>query len=49
MKERLLVVFNTLKMVETKGESTLVMSDCMRELAKIINSMESEEKDEANK
>lgn len=43
MKEKLVVVFNTLKMVETRGDSTLVMSDCMRELAKIINSMESEE------
>lgn len=47
MKEKLIAVFNTLKMVETRGESTLIMADCLRELANIINSLptESEEKE----
>lgn len=42
MKDRLIAVFNTLKMVETKGDSTLMLADCMRELAQIINSMPAE-------
>lgn len=48
MKEKLIAVFNTLKMVETRGESTLMMADCLRELANIINSIpeESEAKNE---
>ena len=48
MKEKLTAVFNTLKYIETKGDSTLMMADCLRELANVINSMpeESEVKDE---
>ena len=48
MKEKLIAIFNTLKMVETRGESTLIMADCIRELANIINSIpeESEAKNE---
>lgn len=42
MKDKLIAVFNTLKMVETKGESTLYLADCMRELANIINSIPTE-------
>lgn len=47
MKEKLIAVFNTLQKVETRGESTLMMADCLRELANIINSLptESEEKE----
>lgn len=47
MKEKLIAVFNTLQKVETRGESTLIMADCLRELANIINSLptESEEKE----
>lgn len=47
MKDNLTAVFNTLKMVETHGDSTLIMADCLRELANIINSLptESEEKE----
>jgi len=40
MKDKLTAVFNTLKIVETKGDSTLIMADCLRELAKLINEME---------
>ena len=45
MKERLIAIFNGLKTVETKGDSTLMVADCLRELADIINNMpdESEE------
>ena len=39
MKERLTAIFNTLKEIETKGDSTLIMADCLRELANVINSM----------
>jgi len=48
VKDKLTAVFNTLKMVETRGESTLMMADCLRELANIINSIpeESEAKNE---
>lgn len=49
MREQLLAIFNTLKLVETRGESTLMLGDCMRELAKIINNMPNEEaKEETN-
>ena len=42
MKERLLAVFETMKTIETKGDSTVLMADCLRELASIINSMPAE-------
>ena len=48
MKDRLTAIFNLMQRIETKGESTLFMADCIRELANVINSMpeESEVKDE---
>lgn len=48
MKERLTTVFNVMQRIETHGDSTLMMADCIRELANIINSLskESEAKDE---
>ena len=42
MKNRLLAVFNTLKQVETRGDSTVAMAECLKELANIINSMPDE-------
>lgn len=39
MKTQLTQIFNTLKMVETRGDSTVTMADCLRALADIINSM----------
>ena len=39
MRERLTAIFNTLKEIETKGDSTLMMADCLRELTNVINSM----------
>ena len=48
MKERLTAIFNLMQRIETKGDSTLFMADCIRELASVINSMpeESEVKDD---
>ena len=46
MKDKLAQIFNTLKMVETKGDSTVIMADCMRSLAEIINSIPEEQKQE---
>lgn len=47
MKNRLTAIFNLMQKIETKGDSTVFMADCLRELANIINSMpdESEGKD----
>ena len=39
MKDRLTAIFNTLKDIETRGDSTLRMADCLRELADVINNM----------
>lgn len=46
MKESLIALLNTLKLVETKGESTLIMCDCMRSLASIINEISEKEHDD---
>jgi len=37
MKDRLISVFNALAQVETKGQSTLIVADCLRELQSIIS------------
>jgi len=42
MKERLTAIFNLMQRIETKGDSTLFMADCIRELANVINSMPDE-------
>lgn len=47
MKDKLTAIFNTLKMVETKGDSTLIMADCLRELAQIINGIPKEGNEES--
>ena len=39
MKNRLIAIFNLLQKIETKGDSTLFMADCIRELANVINAM----------
>ena len=48
MKSKLIKVFELMKQIETKGDSTVFMADCLRVLADVINSMptESEEKNE---
>lgn len=45
MKENLIEILNALQRVETKGEGTLIMADCIRGLAQIINSMDKEDDD----
>lgn len=41
-KKRLMGVFNLMQGVETHGESTCIMADCMRELINVINSIPEE-------
>lgn len=45
MKDRLTAIFNLMQRIETHGDSTLFMADCMRELASVINSMPDESED----
>ena len=52
MSEKLQMLYNTLKVVETKGESTKVMADCMRYVEQLIveaNNAEAEAKSNAKK
>lgn len=42
MKKQLLDIFEVMKRIETKGESTVFMADCLKALADIINSMPEE-------
>lgn len=45
MRDRLATIFNALQNVETKGQNTLIIADCMRELLAVIQEMDKEEKD----
>lgn len=45
MRDKLAAIFNALQNVETKGQSTLIIADCTRELLAIIQEMDKEEKD----
>ena len=44
MKEKLIAIFNVMQRIETHGDSTLMMADCIRELAHVIDSIPNEEK-----
>lgn len=48
MRDRLAQIFNALQNVETKGQSTLILADCMRELLKIVQEMDKAEKEKAD-
>lgn len=37
MKEELTNLFNTLCQIETKGQSSIIMGDCLRYLEQLIN------------
>lgn len=37
MKEKLLQLYNTLGLIETKGNNTLIMADCLKFLEQCIN------------
>ena len=45
MKEKLIAVFNLMQNIETHGNSTLMMADCIKQLAVIIDSIPEEKKD----
>ena len=44
MKEKLIAIFNLMQNIETHGNSTLLMADCIKELAVVIDSIPNEEK-----
>lgn len=48
MKEKLIAIFNMMQNIETHGNSTLMMADCIKQLAVIIDSIpdEDERKDD---
>lgn len=43
MKERLIQLLNTMSLIETKGESTLIMTDCVRYVNDLIQECEEKE------
>ena len=45
MREKLIAIFNTMQQIETHGNSTLMMADCIKELAVVIDSIPEEKKD----
>ena len=45
MKQDLRSLFNTLCQVETKGQSTIVMGDCLKFLEQLINKIPEEQSD----
>lgn len=45
MKDQLTRIFNALKQVETKGDSTVIMADCLKGLVAVIQSIDKEEDD----
>lgn len=50
MKERLTKIFNTLRAIETKGDSTVLMGDCLVNLSTILQELyEAEKTQEKNK
>lgn len=46
MKDRLQMIFNTLRAIETKGDSTILMRDCLVGLSTILQELYEAEKTE---
>ena len=46
MKDRLTAIFNTLREIETKGNSTVLMRDCLVSLSTILQELYEAEKTE---
>lgn len=46
MRERLTAIFNTLREIETKGNSTVLMRDCLVSLSTILQELYEAEKTE---
>lgn len=44
MRERLTAIFNTLRQIETKGDSTVLMGDCLVGLSTILQELYEAEK-----
>jgi len=44
MREKLIAIINTMQQIETHGNSTILMADCIKELAVVIDSIPNEEK-----
>ncbi len=44
MRERLTAIFNTLREIETKGNSTVLMRDCLVSLSAILQELYEAEK-----
>lgn len=40
MKEKLAKLYNTMSMIETKGQNTIIMSDCLKYLTMLISEEE---------
>lgn len=45
MKERLTQIFNSLKQVETKGDNTIIMGECLKALYTLIDNYEEQAKE----
>lgn len=43
MKERFIAIYNVLTRIETKGEDTLMMADCLRFIEQCIKECEEQE------
>lgn len=48
MKEKLIEVINMMQSIETHGNSTLLMADCIRQLAVIIDTIPDEDERKDN-
>lgn len=45
-KQKLIDIYNVMLQIETKGQSTLIMADCLVALRNIINEQDKKEHDE---
>lgn len=43
MKDKLIILRNTLSLIDTRGESTLHMADCIKFVSQLINDLEKSE------
>lgn len=49
MKQQLIDIFELMRKIETKGDSTIYMADCLRALVGVINSIPQEKESEETK
>lgn len=48
MPEKLTKLYNTMLLIETKGESTKLMADCLRYLGSLINEVNQQAREAAS-